>query len=146
MTLKEKYPDTSTFHFHNQNPKNRIPTDCVTRAISTATGVPYNQVATELAELQCQTGYDSHEPKLYDKYLSKHGFVKRKQPRKRDNTKYTGKEFCKELQSSYEYVIGKDKPIVAHIGGHHIVAIMDGRVWDTWDSTYKTIGNYWVKL
>lgn len=145
MTRQQKYPDTPYFHYHNQNPRNRITTDCVIRAISTATEIPYNQVVMEMAELQCKTGYDDGDPKLYDLYLKEQGFKKQKQPRKADNTKYTGAEFCKELQSDYGYVIGKDIRIVAHIGGGHVVAIIDGKVWDTWDSTDGCIGNYWVK-
>lgn len=145
MTRQEKYPNTSTFTYHNANPRNKLTTDCVIRAITTATDIPYNQVVMELAELQCKTGYDDGDVKLYDLYLKQKGFRKEKQPRKSDNTKYTGKEFCKALQSDYGYVIGKDIRIVANIGGCHVVAIVDGKVHDIWDSTYKTIGNYWVK-
>ena len=145
MTSKEKYPNTSTFTYYNANPRNRITTDCVVRAISTATEIPYNQVVMELAELQCKTGYDDGDRKTVDLYLKQKGFLKHKQPRKPDNTKYTGKEFCKALQSDYGYVIGKDIRIVANIGGHHIVAIVDGKVHDIWDSTCKTIGNFWAK-
>lgn len=145
MTRQQKYPETSTFHYHNQNPRNRITTDCVIRAISTATEIPYNQVVMEMAELQCKTGYDDGDAKLYDLYLKQQGFVKHKQPRKADNTKYTGAEFCRELQGDYSYTIGMQKPIVANIGGGHIVAIVDGKVWDIWNCTHKSIGNYWIK-
>lgn len=145
MKRQDKYPETSTFHYHNANPKNRFTTDCVIRAISTATEIPYIQVVMEMAQLQCETGYDDGDVKLYDKYLQSNGWRKYPQPRKQDNTKYTGKEFCKALQSDYGYVIGKDIRIVANIGGNHIVAIVDGKVWDIWDSTSKCIGNYWVK-
>lgn len=31
-------PETSTFHFHNENPKGRRTGDCVIRAIARATG------------------------------------------------------------------------------------------------------------
>lgn len=147
MKRQDKYPDTATFHFHNANPKNRFTTDCVVRAISTATEIPYNRVVMELAELQCKTGYDDGDDKLYDVYLKSKGFLKRKQPRKEDNTKYTGKEWCDLLQGDFDWVMNTDKVkrIVAHIGGHHLVAIIDGRVWDTWNSTGGCIGNYWIK-
>lgn len=148
MNRKDKYPDTAIFHFHNENPKNRFTTDCVIRAVARATGEAYNDVVRELAELQIKTGYDAP----YDKYLKDHGWVKRKQPRKADNTKYTGVEFC-GLQQTYldtkiKTVDGIDinSHIIAHIGGGHIVAIIDGKVNDTWDSTDGCIGNYWVKL
>ena len=58
-----------------------------------------------------------------------------KQPRKSDNTKYIGKEFCKMFKGT----------CVANIGGHHIVCIKDGKVHDIWDSTDGCIGNYWIK-
>jgi hypothetical protein len=145
MTREQKYPDTKYFHFHNANPKGRITTDCVIRAISTATELPYNQVVMELAQLQCEIGYDDGDKKLYDKYLQSKGFVKHKQPRKLDGTKYTGKQWCNYLQSQYDYIMSRSPRMVANIGGHHIVAIVDAKVWDIWDSTDGCIGNYWVR-
>ena len=138
---QEKYPNTKTFYYYNANPKNRITSDCVVRAISTALEIPYNQVVMEMAELQCKTGYDRGENKCIDMYLESKGWVKRKQPRKDDNTKYTGKEFCEEVQ---EFTFNYPTRMIANIGGHHIVAIMNGRVYDTWNSTRGCIGNYWV--
>jgi hypothetical protein len=146
MTRQSKYPETSTFHYYNANPKDRITTDCLIRAISTATEIPYNQVVMELAELQCKTGYDFGDKKTYDKYLESKGWHKCRQPRKRDNTKYTGEEWCRLLQRGKDLPFSSDYPrMVAIIGTHHIVAIVDGKVWDTWDSTDGCIGNYWVK-
>ena len=140
MKRQERFPDTSTFHFYNANPKNRFTEDCVVRAICTALEMPYDQVVREMAEMQCKTGYDSTGSKGIDTYLKSKGWVKRPQPRKIfDNTKYTGKEFCRFLAL-------KHINYVANIGGHHIVAIMKCKVNDIWDSTDGTIGNYWVKI
>lgn len=137
MTRQEKYPDTSTFRFYNANPKNKYTTDCVVRAISTALDLPYRDVVMEMAQMQCDTGYDYGDKKLIEKYLELKGCVKHKQPRKPvDNSKYTGKEFCK-------HIADKNKRYIANIGGHHIVAIVDGKVNDIWDCTRKCIGNYW---
>ena len=58
MRRQEKYPETSTFHYHNANPKNRFTGDCRIRAISVACEIPYNQVVMDLAQIQCETGYD----------------------------------------------------------------------------------------
>lgn len=139
MTRQQKYPDTDTFHFFNANPKGRYTTDCVIRAISTAAKIQYNTVCREMAELQCSTGYDMSSPEAIDRYMRSLGWEKHKQPRKANGKKYTGKEFCKEIaqQEGLNY-------IVANLGGHHTVAIVAGRVWDTWDSTDGCIGNYWT--
>lgn len=130
--------DTKTFHYFNANIKNKCTDDCVVRAIATATDMKYEDVARGLFELYLKTGYHICDSKCYAKYLESLGWAKMKQPRKSDNTKYTGKEFCKLFNSSERYI--------AHIGGHHIVAIVDGKVNDIWDSTDGSIGNYWVKI
>lgn len=134
MKRQEKYPDTSTFHYYNANPHNRITGDCCARAICNALEIPYNQVVMEMAEFQCKTGYCAEQ--LIDRYLKSKGWVKQPQPKKNNGTKYTGKEFCKMITC---------KRAIANIGTNHIVAIVSGKVEDIWDSTDGCIGNYWTK-
>jgi len=141
MTRKEKYPETSTFHYHNENIKNRITTDCVYRAVSRATGIGYASTIYNMANMQVETGYDACSNEGINKYLSSLGWQKMKQPKKLSGSKYTGKEFCEKLQRK-----GNSKNIVANLGGYHVVAIVDNKVNDIWDSTSKCIGNYWIKL
>ena len=136
MTRQEKYPETSTFCYYNANPKNRITGDCMFRAISLATGYSWEEIVKMYYELVIETKYDGEQ--VVDKLLSNLGWIKHKQPRKADNTKYTGKEFCHKLARIEERYI-------ANIGGHHMVAIVNGRVNDIWDSTDGCIGNYWTK-
>lgn len=149
----QKYPDTDTFHFHNANPKGKITPDCSIRAISTVLRQSWEQTLREMTELSIKTGYFINENKCIDKYMQSKGFTLCKQPRKDDNTKYTGKEFCRTLMhpiysedlklTNKAFEINR---ILANIGGHHIVAIMSGQVWDTWNSTSGTIGKVWVKI
>ena len=141
MKRQDKYPDTNTFHFYNANPHNRFTTDCVIRAISTATEIPYNQVVMEMAEMQCKTGFDPSENKLIEKYLTSKGRTRRPQPKKADNTKYTGTEYCEILKG--------DQTIICSLGTHHLSCIkrIDGqlKVWDTWNSTSGKVGIIWTK-
>lgn len=140
MRRQDRYPDTSVFHFHNENPKNRFTTDCNIRAISTACNIPYNEVVMQFAQLQCTTGYDASSPEAIDRLLKQLGWVKQRQPRKPNNRKYTGKEFCQLIQR-----LGLTQTIIANIGGCHIAAIVNGRIYDIWDSSCRCIGNYWVR-
>lgn len=110
----------------------------------------YNETVMEMAELMCKTGYAMNDKKGEEAYLKTKGWTKCKQPRKLDGTKYTGYEFCRMLQGEQidfmdAELLTSDR-IVAHIGGHHMVAIINGKVEDIWDSTGGTIGNYWIKL
>lgn len=89
----------------------------------------------------------------FEKYLSSLGWVKQNQPRKSDNKRYRGAEYCTRL--SVNGYIGNGQPIIANIGSHRIVAIAptnegDGinnryKIHDTWDSSGGCIGNYWIK-
>lgn len=134
--------DTEYFRFHNANPKGHRAGDCVYRAIATSTGKTWDEVLDGLVEVAHKYKYPVDVPECYGRYLESLGYSKMKQPRKPDNTKYTGEEFCKYLIRNRLYS-GYD--IVAHIGGHHIVAIDRAQVVDTWNSTDGTIGNYWIR-
>lgn len=128
-------PDTDTFHFYNANPKNRRTTDCVVRAIATATGQTWDETLVGLTETALEHKQMVSDPACYGKYLESMGWTKNKQPRKPDGKKYTGKEFVKLFRGT----------AVANIGGGHVACIKDGKVWDTWNSTGGSIGNYWSK-
>ena len=148
-TRQEIYPDTDTFTFKNVNPRNRITGDCAFRAIANGLEKPWVEFVMEMAELSCKTGYAINDNKGIERYLKEQGWKKQKQPRKADNTKYTGKEFCYMIQGysvdrNDEFIPISDR-IVANIGGKHMVAIIDGKGEDIWNSTGGTIGNYWIK-
>ena len=148
---REKYPETTTFHFHNANPKNRVTGDCWLRAICEALGEAYNDVLLEMVQVHVETGYEMSCDKAVDKYLGSKGWVKHKQPRKDDNTKYTGKEFCRWLTANDPTF--KTGSVICNIGGHHMVAIKPVehgmgkryKVLDIWDCTDRCVGNYWTK-
>lgn len=127
--------NTSYFKYYNANPKNKKTTDCVVRAICTALDQSYEQTLREMIELQIKTGYDMSDVKGFGKYLESKGWIKQKQPRKSNNTKYTGWEFVRIFNGV----------CVANIGGNHTVCIKEGKVYDIWDSTDGCIGNYWTK-
>ncbi len=147
MRREVKYPDTDVFKYYNANPKGRITSDCIARALSTVLGEDYNIVVRELAEVQCKQGYDSSSKECLAKYLETKGFIKMKQPRRVDRTKYSGREFCEALQNGDTHfnVDSDNKRILASIGGHHVVAIIHYKILDIWDSSNKCIGNYWVR-
>lgn len=134
--------DTECFRFHNANPKGHRAGDCVYRAIATSTGKTWDEVLDGLVEVAHKYKYPVDVPECYGRYLESLGYSKMKQPRKPDNTKYTGEDFC--LDYLRKLRLG-EYDIVAHIGGHHIVAIVDRKVVDTWNSTDGTIGNYWIR-
>lgn len=140
MTREQKYPTTRTFQFYNANPKNRIAGDCVIRAISTATRRSWDDTYRGLFEVGFKAKRSMTEKDTYTAYLTALGWLKMPQPKREDGTKFTGDQFCRLLQAQ-----GWTGRMVAHIGGHHVVAIVNGKVLDHWNSANGCIGNYWIE-
>lgn len=139
MARLRKIPeDTMTFHFHNENPKGQRAGDCVIRAIARATGISWDETYDALVAEGRKQKRMPNDKETYNAYLKRLGWVKMKQPRhwSSDNSKYTGKQFCREHPKGN---------VIMHIGGHHLSCIVDGRINDIWDCSDGCIGNYWVK-
>lgn len=153
MKRQEKYPETASFIYHNQNPKHRITGDCCFRAMSLGLDQDYNETVREMAETMCKTGYALNDVKGECAYMDEKGWYKQKQLRHDDNTKYTGKQFADWL--SMNYPNGEIGNVICHIGGHHVVCFKptysgEGyncryKCHDIWNSTSGTIGIWWTK-
>ena len=126
------------FELKNVNPKGRKTTDCVVRALTLATGKKYEEVFMELVDLSLKTGYFMNEKRLEEKFLENNGFVKVKQPRKWDNTKYQIGEVDKLIKS------GNDTPVIIRCA-HHLTCVIGDTLYDLWDCRRKCISNYYVK-
>lgn len=134
MKRQDKYPDTNTFTYHNQNPHNRITGDCVPRAISFALNIPYNQVIMDMAEFQCQTGFSASDSE--DRFLKKkYNIDKQQQLRHSDNTKYTVIDFIRRFPTG-TYILRMP---------HHLTVVKDGKNYDIWDCTRSSnkVGIWW---
>jgi hypothetical protein len=119
----------------NNNFKNKKTADCVIRALAGASGKEYKQVAKELFDIYMTTGYMMNEKRNFEKWLEANGFVKMKQPKKYDGTKY--------LVGEIDELIGSDTAVISLAG--HLTFVEDDTIFDLWDCRYKTIGNYFIK-
>ena len=75
-----------------------------------------------------------NDKKNYEKYLEQLGWVKMKQPRKSDNTKY--------LVGEIDEVTTHSSVIISC--AHHLTCRINDEIVDIWDCRGKTIGNYWI--
>lgn len=135
MAIRKIPEDTNYFHFHNENPKNHRAADCVFRAIATATGQTWEETFNGLCEVALEKKLAPNEKDCYTEYLKRLGWIKNRQPRHSNNTKFTGIEFAPEQKTN----------VICHIGGNHLSCVINGRFWDTWNCTDGTIGNFWTK-
>ncbi len=121
---------------YNNNPKNKKTGDCVIRAIAFATNNSWTNTYKELSELGIKNSLILNDTKNWRMYLKKLGYIQQKMPRRYDNTRYTVDEFCKELaKDNITYIIKIAK---------HITVVKDKDLYDTWDCSSKSVGNYWI--
>ncbi len=150
MTMNEKrqakYPDNKYFKYFNPNPKGRITTDCVIRAVAGGCNVTWQQAFDMLAEAGRKEGYTVNERKNLDKVLKEAGWTRMKQPKHDDGTKVTVKDLI-----DYYSTFGKPVRIIASVGAHHVVAIFNSeksgreyKVHDIWDSSKEKVGVYYI--
>lgn len=120
---------------YNNNPKNKKTGDCVIRAIATATNSSWEYVYSKLAELGIKQGLMINDSKNWQKYLESLGYIKQKMPRGPDGTRYTLEEFATELAE-------ENKIYIVKLAGH-LTVIKNKNLIDTWNCSYKSVGNYW---
>lgn len=130
-----RYQDTDTFKYYNANPKNNFCCDCVVRAISYATGNTWEDTIRDMTEYAISKGNVFNDPRLIKSYLKHKGWVKHKEPRDIYNKKMSARDFLRYNNLS---------KAIANLGSHHIVAIDNSRVVDSWDSSYQTMHCYWT--
>lgn len=137
-----KVPDSSRyFQYFNANPKNNRTSDCVIRAIACVTDQSWETVFSDLAQLALKHSRAMNDPYVYDKYLRSLGFVKERQPGY--TSPISGQKF--KWQAFMWAHQNPSIKCVAHVGGHHLTAIKDGKIWDIWDCSDGCVGNYWAK-
>lgn len=119
---------------YNPNPiRNRVG-DCTVRAITKATGEDWDTIYTHL----CFYGFICKDMSLandvWGKYLRKQGF-KRYLVDDKDQDYYTVDDFCQDNPQG-TYILAIDG---------HVVCVVDGKYYDTWDSGGEIPIYYWTK-
>ncbi len=125
------------FTYYQPNDKDIKDTfgDCVIRALTKAENLSWVDVFDELTpiarELQC---VPNGKP-CYEEFLKRRGYEYVGVSNKRGTKRPTVSSFT---------LAHRQGVFIARVA-HHIVAVVDGRFYDTWDSGQKSLYGYWVK-
>lgn len=120
-------------HF-NPNPCGKNVGDCTVRAISKATGMEWGEVYLRL----CIQGYlDGDMPSAnacWGRYLRSIGY-----------RRYIAPDTCPDCYTVRQFA--EDHPVGTYILAlsGHVVCVLDGVIWDSWDSSNENVLYYWVK-
>lgn len=118
----------------NNNPLGKSTGDCVVRAISKALGKSWQETYLDL----CLQGYQmsdwgSSNP-VWDAYLREKGF-----------SRFVIPNTCPDCYTIQDFVNEHEKGIYIVATGTHVVTIIDGTIFDSWDSSQEIPTYYYSK-
>lgn len=119
---------------YNPNPTGRSVGDCAVRAVSKALGIDWQKAYALIAVNGFAMGDMPSSNSVWGSVLRQHGFERSAI----ENTCpdcYTAEDFCRDHPSGV-YVLGF---------GNHTCCIVDGVIFDSWDSSSELPQYYWHK-
>lgn len=123
-----------SYVYFNSNPSRNLVGDCVIRAISKVMDKPWDDTYLGIV---MQGFIDKDMPSsnaVWDSYLLENGYKKHAIPDTCPNC-YTVSRFVKDHPSG-RYVLAT---------GSHVIAVVDGDYFDTWDSGSEKVIYYYIK-
>ena len=119
---------------YNANPRHKRVGDCTIRAISTALGEPWEDVYMDIAREGLRLNDMPDANHVWGAYLRERGFRRHLIP---DDyiDHYTVEDFCADHPYG-TYILA--------LSGH-VVAVINGHYYDTWDSGQEIPIYYWYR-
>ena len=111
---------------YQNNPAGLNVGDCAVRAISVALDVDWETAYAMLVAAGYQMCDMPSSDAVWGAVLRRHGFVRESLPNKCPDC-YTAEEFCEDHPEG-AYVLGF---------GDHTAAVVDGNIYDSWDSSRR---------
>lgn len=118
----------------NNNPDKALVGDCTIRAISKAIGKPWDDTYIYLAVQGFKMKDMPSSNRVWGEFLYNNGFRRFIIPDSCPNC-YTIKDFCEDHKDG-KYILAT---------GTHVVCVMDGNYYDSWDSGDEIPIYYWRK-
>lgn len=136
MKIRKVFSDWKRY---NANSKNSNTGDCVCRSISIALGLDYNEVRRQLNRYKRDVNSQSYKQSwVFKSYLSDNFNLTFKNLR--DHT--TVDDFCSlHKNGTYLLLTGDDENSVNGISTH-LCTIIDGDLYDSWDSSDYVVNEY----
>ena len=119
---------------YNPNPTGRNVEDCSVRAITKALGVDWETAYALIAQNGYQMGDMMHSNSVWGALLREHGFYRSALPNTCPSC-YTAEDFARDNPHGV-FVLGF---------GRHVVTVVDGNIYDSWDSSKEIPQYFWYK-
>ena len=127
------------FNMVNVNPKKKRTGDCAVRALVGTLDIDYETAIDKCAYYAKKLCYGITDKQIMEAVLSEYGYVKMKQPRRENGTKYMVRDMDQILTKKQ-----MNEGVLVTIANHH-TCIKNGKIQDIWDCGNKCVGNYYIK-
>lgn len=124
-----------SYAYYQPNPAGKSVGDCTVRALSKALEQTWEETYTGLALEGFIRGDLPNADSIWGPYLRAHGFTRHLIPDDGLGT-YTVSDFARDIPEG---------AFILSMPGHHVVAVVDGAYWDSWDSGNESSAYYWTK-
>lgn len=119
---------------YNPNPVGRAVGDCAVRAVAASLGVDWETAYAMIARNGYLMGDMPSSNGVWGAVLRQHGFIREAIPNTCPDC-YTIGQFAEEHPEGV-YVVGT---------GNHVATVINGEVWDAWDSTNEVPIYFWKR-
>lgn len=120
--------------YYNPNPTERSVEDCAVRAVAKALNTSWENAYVLITNAGFNMGDMPHSNSVWGAVLRQHGFYRSIIPNTCPDC-YTAEDFCKEHPRGV-YVLGFNT---------HVATVIDGNIYDSWDSSKLIPQYYWHK-
>jgi hypothetical protein len=119
---------------YNPNPTGRQVGDCAVRAVAKALGWDWEKAFSAMAVNAYLMGDMPSSNSVWGSVLRQNGFYRQSLPNSCPDC-YTAEDFCRDFPRGV-YVLGF---------GSHVATVVDGNLYDSWDSLDEIPQYYWYK-
>lgn len=119
---------------YNPNPTGAKTRDCAIRAVARALEISWEDAFALIASNAYQMGNMMDMDYVWGSVLRQHGFTRRTTP----NT-------CPDCYSVREFAMDHPRGTFVIGTGGHVVTVVDGDIYDAWDSSDEVPVFYWHK-
>ena len=119
---------------YNPNPTGRKVEDCAVRAVAKALNIDWEQAYVRIMRNGYYMGDMPHSNSVWGAVLRESGFYRQSIPDMCPDC-YTAEDFCRDHPKG-TFVLGF---------GRHVATVVDGNLYDSWDSSQEIPQYFWYK-
>lgn len=119
---------------YNPNPTGRFVGDCAVRAVSAALGIEWEDAYTLISDAGFAMGDMPSSDSVWGAVLRQHGFYRTSIPNS-----------CPDCYTVEDFAADHPRGVFVLGFGGHVATVIDGDLYDSWDSSHEVPVYYWYR-